>query len=211
MSVAEHDFLKQLDQSLGNYPNKQEILMEYETHVHEISLEIGKQDDSVKYKQIEQRLGSPEEIAKVWSQEVSITPKRTQWLFVGFNVCLFIGGAVLTFLYNYFNWSWVEIIWVNMTDIPNLIIMVYFVFWGLLGYEIGKEFGSQGKRFLRKTFFISIIPNLVLMNLTVFQLIPTSWFQPLLSIPFILACIVCTAFLYPVCLLGYRWGKKLSV
>lgn len=87
----------------------------------------------------------------------------------------------------------------------------YFVsvFWALLGYEIGKGFGHNGRVLLNKTFLLSLIPNLILMVLTVFQIIPHSWFAPLLTKTFIIACIIFTIILYPISWIGYRWGEKL--
>ncbi|MFZ3578358.1 hypothetical protein [Virgibacillus sp. DJP39] len=90
-------------------------------------------------------------------------------------------------------------------------MFAYILFWSLIGYEIGREFGHGGHKLLRKTFVISIVPNLVLMYLTIFKLIPLEWFQPLLSVPFIAACVITTGFLYPVSWIGYQWGRKASV
>ncbi|MGA9227681.1 MAG: hypothetical protein WB217_15155, partial [Mesobacillus sp.] len=81
----------------------------------------------------------------------------------------------------------------------------------LLGYEIGKGFGHRGRSLMKKTFILSILPNILLMNLTLFEVIPHGWFQPLLSSAFIIKCILLTALLYPICLAGYKWGKKASV
>ncbi|MDL4842863.1 HAAS signaling domain-containing protein [Aquibacillus rhizosphaerae] len=208
---AEQHFLEQLDQSLGPFPNKQEIISEYEIHLYEIFNEIEIQDETEAYETIEKRLGTPKEIAKMWMQEVRITPKKTQWIFVTFNLCLFVGGGLLTVGYNLFDWNWIDFTWRQLTAIPSIIIMLYLVFWGLLGYEIGKEFGHRGRKLLRNTFLICIAPNVLLANVTVFQLIPSQWFQPLLSVPFILVCIGFTALLYPISWMGYQWGKKASV
>ncbi|MRH44179.1 hypothetical protein GH741_16170 [Aquibacillus halophilus] len=127
------------------------------------------------------------------------------------NICLFLGGILLTLTYHVFHWGWIDFIWERVTEIPSIIIMVYFLFWGLLGYEIGKEFGPRGRKLLQKTFFFCVAPNIILMALTIFRLIPYQWFQPLLSFPFIISCVIFTGLLYPVSWLGYHWGKKASV
>src|SRR5690625_7968821 len=90
-------------------------------------------------------------------------------------------------------------------------MLMYILFWGLLGYEIGKEFGHRGYRLLKKTFVISIVPNLLLMYLIVFKVLPYEWFQPLLSFPFIVTAMFFTGLLFPVRWFGYRWGRKVSV
>ncbi|WP_226037703.1 HAAS signaling domain-containing protein [Aquibacillus saliphilus] len=208
MSVAEQQFIEELSESLSNCSNKQEILKEYEMHLYEIANE---DNSEIPYQQLKERLGSPQEIASMWHHETAITPNRTQWLFVTFNICLFVGGSLLTWSYNVFDWTFIEVIWGRLTHIASIIIIVYFFFWALLGYEIGKEFGPKGRKLLRKTFVYCVAPNLILMALTIFQVIPYQWFQPLLSIPFIISCIVFTGLLYPVSWIGYHWGKKASI
>lgn len=210
MTIGEQRFLRELDEEIGKHPDKVNIMADYELHVYELLNEASVDEENV-YTELVSRLGSPIEIAQMWKQEKSITPRKTQWLFVIINICLFLGGIVLTVSYNMFQWAWVEFLWEGLTETTSIIIVVYILFWGLLGYEIGKEFGDGGRRLLRKTFLLSIIPNLILMYLTVFKLIPYEWFQPLLSVPFIIICIIGTGFLYPVSWLGFKWGRKASV
>ncbi|MCM2533169.1 hypothetical protein NDK43_13145 [Neobacillus pocheonensis] len=102
-------------------------------------------------------------------------------------------------------------IWSHLTSIPTLIALLYLFFWALLGYEIGKGFGHSGRRLLKKTFLLSLIPNILLMVLTVLRIIPHAWFDPLLTDQFVIACIIFTIILYPISWLGYRWGKKASI
>lgn len=213
MTAAEKKFIHELDGALGDFPDKQEILLEYEMHLYQLANEESLDGDGEvdNYQTFTERLGTPEDIAGLWKQETAITPKRTQWLFVTFNVCLFIVGSILTFGYNWFQWEWLNAVWRGLAEVSTFILVIYFFFWGLLGYEIGKEFGFRGKKLLTKTFFFSIIPNLILMYLTVFEFIPYKWFQPLLNWQFIMVCIVGTAILYPVSWIGYRWGKKESI
>ncbi|SHF70904.1 HAAS signaling domain-containing protein [Ornithinibacillus halophilus] len=210
MTDGSQQFLHELAKEIGEHPEKEMILQEYEVHIMDLMVEEEIPSDQL-YTEIINRLGSPEELATVWKQETSITPKKTQWLFVFLNVALFIGGGLLTFGYNYFEWKWMDILWQGLTNISLVIICIYILFWGLLGYEIGKEFGYGGRKLLIKTFLISVLPNLVLMYLIVFKQIPREWFGPLLNAPFIVTCIILTAVLYPVSWLGYRWGRKRSI
>ncbi|MFD1851693.1 HAAS signaling domain-containing protein [Oceanobacillus bengalensis] len=203
-------FIQELDKAIGKHPQKVEILEEYEVHIYDLLQEFTEKDGST-YEQLISRLGSPEEIAKVWQEEKTITPRKTQWLFVIINTAIFAGGIFLTFIYNVFQWEWAEQLWEGLTDIPSIIIFVYILFWALLGYEIGKEFGERGYKLLKRTFWLSIVPNLLLMYLVIFKLIPHEWFQPLLSVPFIIVCIVFTGLLYPITWIGYRWGRKISI
>lgn len=211
MILQEQPFFQELNEKLGKHPEKQQILEDYKLHAQEILQEEMLIDKENMYSILAARLGTPDEIARLWKQEAAMTAKRTQWLFTLINIGFFIGGTLLTISYNMFHWKWVELLWAGLTNIAFIIMLVYILFWGLLGYEIGKEFGYAGKKILRKTFLLSIIPNLLFMYLIVFRLIPYHWFQPLLSVPFIIACIIGTGILYPVYWIGFRWGKKVSV
>ncbi|GIO27275.1 HAAS signaling domain-containing protein [Ornithinibacillus bavariensis] len=210
MNAGEDRFFQELSDVLGKHPDKDQILLEYRSHVYEF-LQEEKISSDESYEEIVKRLGTPEEIAAIWKEEAKVTPKKMQILFVVLNILIFLGGITLTIAYNVFQLEWIEVMWDRLTAAPTIIIMIYMVFWGLLGYEIGKEFGSGGLKILRKTFTYAIIPNLILMYLIVFKLIPHEWFQPLLSGPFIIACMVLTIVLYPISWIGYRWGRKASV
>lgn len=212
MITAKQDYLRKLDKGLAQYPEKHRIIEEYDQHISELILEIpeGTEEEEVA-EQIVQRLGSPEEIIGIWKEELSLTPKKTQFLFISINLCFFIGGGLLTLLYNLYELDFIETVWNRLTAVPTLIMILYLGFWGLLGYELGKGFGHSGKAILRKTFFISLVPNLILMYVTIFKLIPRYWFGPFLDNAFIVQCILFTLLLYPVCLVGFWWGKKASI
>lgn len=212
MERPKNKFLAELAQGLGNHQDKDSIMLEYDSHINEILLEVDQSltEDEV-IEQITSRLGSPTEISQAWKDELSVTPSKMKWLFLFINILFFGGGSVLTLVHNLYQWNWLATIWSVLTSIPILISVVYMFFWALLGYEIGKGFGHGGRKLLNKTFFAALIPNLTLMVLTVLELIPHSWFAPLLTRTFIIACIIFTIILYPVTWIGYRWGKKASI
>ena len=56
--------------------------------------------------QIYLRFGTPEEIAAMWKEELSVTPSKMKWLFIAVNILFFGGGSVLTLAHNLFDWSW---------------------------------------------------------------------------------------------------------
>jgi hypothetical protein len=212
MERSKNRFLKELAGGLANHPEKKLILLEYESHIEEIFLETDDcQDEEALYERLISRLGTPKEICEMWQEEMSVTPSNMKWLFIIINILFFGGGSLLTLAHNLFQWEWIAAIWSHLTAIPILIAFVYLFFWALLGYEIGKGFGPGGRQLLRKTFLLSLIPNLLLMVLTVFRIIPHSWFEPLLTKSFIILCIILTMMLYPVCWMGYKWGKKASI
>lgn len=213
MKCAEEVYLSRLEQLLGTHPDKAAILEEYKSHISEMACDIIYEDESPDsiYKELSIRLGTPEEIALSWKQELALTPKKARWIFVCINFLLFMGGILLTFIYHTYNWNWTKDIWSMLTSIPVLLMAIYLVFWVLLGYEIGKEFGHQGRKLIKKTFSITILPNIALMYVVLFNLVPDRWFDPLLNKPFIIACVFCTFILYPVSFAGYLWGKRASL
>jgi hypothetical protein len=212
MERPKNRFLKELEKGLVDHLDKESILLEYEAHIDEILLETYDcKDEQEMFETIVSRLGCPREIAGMWKEELSVTPSNMKWLFILMNIFFFGGGSLLTFFHNVFEWKWLSVIWSHLTAIPTLIAFIYMFFWALLGYEIGKGFGHGGRNLLKKTFLLSLIPNVLLMVLTVFEIIPHSWFEPLLTRTFIIACIILTILLYPISWLGYRWGRKASV
>jgi hypothetical protein len=212
MERPKNRFLEELAKGLGNHEEKDDILLEYETHIDEILIEsFDCENEEAVSDRIIARLGTPMEIAEMWQEELSVTPSNMKWLFFLLNILFFGGGILLTLLHNLSEWKWVSLVWSYLTAIPTLIAILYLFFWALLGYEIGKGFGHGGRPLLKRTFILSLIPNILLMILTVFEIIPHSWFEPLLTRTFIIACILFTIILYPVSVIGYRWGKKASI
>lgn len=212
MERLKNEFLTELAQSLGNHQEKESILKEYDAHLDELFIDLSKlEDESEVRDQIFLRFGTPEEIAAMWKEELSVTPSKMKWLFIVVNIILFGGGSVLTLAHNLFDWNWLTNLWAQLTSIPILIALIYMFFWALLGYEIGRGFGHKGRKLMKRTFLLALTPNLTLMALTVFKIIPHEWFSPLLTETFIAICILLTLLLYPVCLVSYRWGKKASV
>lgn len=212
MEQPKNSFLAELALGLGHHQDKDHILLEYEAHIDEIILESHDcQTETAVMERLTSRLGTPAEIAQAWKEELSVTPSKMKWLFIFINILFFGGGSMLTLVHNLYEWKWLSIIWSHLTTIPIFISFVYMFFWALLGYEIGKGFGHGGRKLLNKTFFAALIPNLLLMVLTVLEIVPHSWFAPLLTRTFIFACIIFTILLYPVTFIGYQWGKKASI
>lgn len=212
MERPKNRFLAELAKGLKHHQEKDHILLEYEIHIDEIIMEaIDCNNEEELMEIITSRIGTPAEIIQIWDDELSVTPSKMKWLFILINILFFGGGSLLTLVHNLYEWKWMSIIWNHLTTIPMFIAFVYMFFWALLGYEIGKGFGHGGRKLLNKTFFAALIPNLTLMVLTLLEIVPHSWFAPLLTKTFIIACIVFTIILYPVTWVGYRWGKKASV
>jgi len=209
MSDGEQEFIRELTKRIRRHKLKEEIILEYEHHIYEMKEELEK--ENITYEEIVRQLGTPEDIADMWQVEMKSNPNKMQWLFVVVNVSIFLLGVIFTVSYHLFDFQWLANLWSSLTRMPVMIMIVYLLFWALLGYEIGREFGHRGRRLLQRTFFICILPNLLFMYLIVFKILPYEWFDPLLDLPFIILCIVFTALLYPVSMLGYRWGRRASI
>ncbi|MBS4198166.1 hypothetical protein KHA93_00645 [Bacillus sp. FJAT-49732] len=212
MERLKNEFLAELEENLAEHQEKESILEEYAAHLDEfLGCLPNLVDENEIRDQIYSKLGSPKEISAMWKEELSVTPSNMKWLFVAVNILFFGGGAALTLAHNLFDWNWLTYFWDRLTSFPIIIAFIYMFFWALLGYEIGRGFGHNGRKLLKRTFILALVPNIVLMVLTVFQIIPHKWFYPLLTETFIGLCIFFTLLLYPVCLISYKWGKKASV
>ena len=96
MERLKNEFLSQLNDCLGEHLEKDSILKEYEVHLDELLLELlDLKDESEIRDQIYTRLGTPEEIADMWEDELSVTPSRMKWLFIAVNIFLFGGELFL--------------------------------------------------------------------------------------------------------------------
>lgn len=212
MERLKNEFLTELAQRLVEHPDKESILNDYDAHLDDLLVSLYKvENESELRQQVYSRFGSPKEIAEMWKEELSVTPSKMKWLFLAVNICLFTGGAILTIAHNLLDWRWLSNLWAQLTSFPIIIALIYLFFWALLGYEIGRGFGHKGRKLMKGTFLLALLPNILLMILTVFKIIPHKWFSPLLTETFIFFCILFTILLYPICLISYRWGKKASV
>ncbi|WP_078553837.1 HAAS signaling domain-containing protein [Bacillus alkalicellulosilyticus] len=214
MIQSKADYLQALEKELGRVTDRKELLRELELHITEMVDDLFRHDgleEKEAMRTVIERFGVPKQVALSYQDELKLTPTKVKWTFITVNVIFFLGGICLTLLYNYNLVPVVSQVWIVLTSITAVLILLYMFFWVFLGYEIGKEFGLTGKRLLRKTFTIALVPNLLLMGLVVFRIMPHGWFDPLLSPSFIVTCIVCTIVLYPCCYAGFRWGTFRSI
>src|SRR5690625_1666503 len=110
MIGASERFLRELSVELGRLEARADILAEYESHLYELeAARLLDGDDA--YDVIVRELGSPRKIAEMWRQELGVTPRRLQGLFVGLNVFIFTGGALFVFLYHRFAFGWIDWLW----------------------------------------------------------------------------------------------------
>lgn len=214
MIQSKHDYLSALQTRLKKGTETDDIIQEFDMIITDMLVELHEMKglhEKEAMNEITRTIGLPDQVAAMYEQELAITPVRTQWTFILVNVLFFIAGIFLTIFYHVLPIPFIERLWHFLTSISGVIMALYMVFWGLVGYEIGKEFGFNGKPLLAKTFYAALLPNLVLMGLVVFRIIPFSWFDPLLTPSFIGACIGGTILLYPISYTAFRWGITQSV
>jgi hypothetical protein len=207
MIPSKEQFLQVLEQSLPNTVNKAEIIREYELHIEEKLFD----QPHLKIDEVLDQLGDPIVIAKQYVDFEPISKSFVSRNFVFCNFMFFFIGGLLTVCYHVFEDSILSDAWGLLAQIPLTIVVVYTVFWMVLGFEIGREYGLLGKQLFAKTFFISLVPNVLLMIMTLFQFIPTNWFQPILTPTFIAICVTMTFLIYPISKLFYYIGVYRSV
>ncbi|MCA1029734.1 DUF1700 domain-containing protein [Bacillus timonensis] len=205
MIQSKREFLNQLERELPVQIDKESILYDYSQHFEE-ELARGRSE-----RDIIASLGNPTEIANQY-RTMTVIPKRfTRRFFILSNCFFFLLGILLTIGYNVYGGPMFSTLWSLFTSVPFLIVFCYSCFWVFIGYEIGKEYGLSGKRVFSTTVLIGLLPNLILMFMTLFEVVSIDWFNPLLTPSFISICVVMTCLLYPLSKFGFQFGVKQSI
>ncbi|KKI93414.1 hypothetical protein WQ54_04030 [Bacillus sp. SA1-12] len=207
MIPSKDHFLKLLAQSLPPSVNREEIVKEYELHIEEKLVD----QPHLSIEEVMAQLGDPVEIAKQYGEAEPISKGFISRNFVFCNFMFFFIGALLTFCYHVYEDSILSNAWGLLAKIPLTIVIVYTVFWMILGFEIGREYGLLGEKLFSNTVFISLIPNVLLMIMTLFHFIPVNWFQPILTPTFIAICVIMTFLVYPISKFFYYIGVRHSI
>ena len=207
MIRSKEQFLRDLEQSLPSSVNKTEVITEYNLHIEEKLFD----QPHLKIEDVLEQIGDPVEIAKQYEDSLPIAKGFVSRNFVFCNFMFFFIGGLLTVCYHVFEDSLFSDAWGLLAQIPLTIVIVYTMFWMVLGFEIGREYGLLGKELFSKTVFISLVPNVLLMMMTLFHFIPVQWFQPILTPAFIGICVIMTFLIYPISKVFYYIGVYRSV
>jgi hypothetical protein len=200
---TKNEFLIELERRLPHTVNKAEILQEWELHFEEALTENPEEV-------VLNRIGDPTEIANAYRQN---TPVQKNWIvpfFVGCNSLFFIIGSLLTLAYHVTDFPFAQIAWSRLVSVAPVIMAGYLLFWVFLGFQIGKSYGVKGNK-LTKTVLLSMLPNVILMVLTLYKWIPTEVFSPLLTPMFVTVCVFLTLLVYPISCLAYKMGLSRSL
>lgn len=207
MIQSKETYLQRLAQSLPITVNKEDIIREYDLHIEDKLAD----QPHLALEDVLEQLGDPVELAEQYEDGEPIAKGFVSNHFVFCNLLFFLIGGLLTVCYHLFEGSILSDAWGLLAQIPLTIVVVYTVFWMVLGFEIGREYGLVGKEVFSKTVFLCLVPNVLLMILTLFKCIPTEWFQPILTPAFIVICVIMTIMIYPISKVFYYLGVYRSV
>ncbi|WP_456279327.1 HAAS signaling domain-containing protein [Bacillus sp. AK128] len=202
--TTKKEFLQELEKSLPSSVNKVEILTEWEIHIEEAIREETEET-------VIRRFGDPTDIAKAYRKNTALQKEWVVPFFLGINSLFFIVGSLLTLAYHVTDLKIADLVWNRLVEVAPVIMGGYLLFWIFLGFEIGRSYGLKGSGLLTKTVLLSMIPNLLLMMLTLYNWIPTDIFSPLLTPMFVIVCVLFTLLVYPICCLAYRLGISRSL
>ena len=205
MEKLKQDYLHDLKLALQNHPEIEDIYNEISTHI----------EDSIKDKmltgisereateEVLHNMGNPLELGKSFMQ-----PPRSRKMIhlILLNWAFFVCGLFITLCNHLSDWTIVNDTWTYLSEKSHFILLLYSMYWIYLGYTIGKHFGPNGKKMVNKTMMWAYIPNLLLMIITLFHVIPNDIFSPFLNPVFIAVCVVVTVLFYPLSKFAFKIG-----
>lgn len=208
--ITFREYIEQLEKELRHHSDQMEIVEEITAHIQEeISAENLTEKEAMAV--IVNKLGSPQELAASFHNASLPTPPQVKVLFSLFNIGLFIVGIGITLAYHVGNLPFFYGIWVTLAQNNWWILIIYTAYWMLIGFQLGKEFGSQGKRLLTETVRLTLLPNLLFMAILFYGIIPMEWFHSFLTTPFLGACFVATILFYPISQAGFYLGRHQTI
>lgn len=204
--ITFHQYIEQLEKELRQHPDRTEIIAEITVHMkEEMSAQNLPEKEAMAI--IINKFGSPQELAGSFRQASLPSPQQVKVLFILFNIGVFIVGIAITFGHHLGNLSFFHWAWGALAQNSWWVLMTYTAYWILIGYHLGKEFGSQGKKLLTETVRLTIISNLFFMMIVLYGIMPIEWFRLFLTAPFFGACLIATILFYPISQAGFYLGK----
>jgi len=205
MKNLKQDYLHDLKLALQNHPDKENILYEITTHIEDAikdKMLIGI-SEKVATVEVLHSMGNPIELGKSFMQPSrSINIKHLillNWAFFGCGMFITLGNQLS-------DWTIVNHTWTYLTHKSHFILFLYSMYWIYLGYSVGKHYGPNGKKLVNKTMMWAYIPNMVLMFITLFNVIPGDIFSPLLNPVFMMVCVIATFLFYPLSKFAFKIG-----
>ncbi|MGV3466771.1 MAG: hypothetical protein ACO1OT_15965 [Heyndrickxia sp.] len=205
MEDLKQDYLRNLKLSLQNHPEMVDILNEISVHIEDSirdKMLIGISERAAT-EEVLQNMGNPIELGKSF-----LPPPRSINIIhlVLLNWAFFVCGLFITLGNQFSDWTIVNHIWTYLTHHSHFILLLYSIYWIYLGYTVGKHYGPNGKKLVEKTMMWAYIPNMILMFITLFNIIPSDIFSPLLNPVFMVICVITTVLFYPISKLAFKIG-----
>lgn len=91
------------------------------------------------------------------------------------------------------------------------VLLGYGLMWVLSGFMLGRKYGAHAEKRIHRMILPPLLPNYLFMLLVLFGILPSEWFDSLLSLPFVLMCIASTFLFSHLARLGCRWGRHASL
>lgn len=199
------EYIHQLKLLLEDHPDRDEIIHEIACHTDELLQEC----DLPEYEAIslvQRQIGTPEKLASQFRYVSSKEAWNVKKMFIIINALFFAVGGLLAFGAKIS--VHLHTIWELLAQSCWIVLFVYSGYWVFIGFEIGKEYGAKGKGLLERTIRAAIIPNIILMLITLIGILPSELFQSFLSSSFLIGCLAATFFFFPISKVGYYMGVR---
>ncbi len=205
MIKTKAEFLQRLKFLLHHHPDEAAIVAEIEGHMDELIKECGLPEQEA-ITIVQSQIGTPEELTSQFRYVSSKEFQSTKKMFIIVNILFFTGGGLLALGTNFS--VLLHMFWEVLVQSSWIILIGYSGYWAFMGYEIGKEYGAKGESLLRRTMGAAIVPNILLMIITLLGILPSELFHSLLQSSFLIGCLTATAFFFPISKAGYYIGVR---
>ncbi|MEG7334590.1 permease prefix domain 1-containing protein [Bacillus sp. 0102A] len=203
-------YLSEIKNGLIGFPEGETIIEEIESHIeHHLlhSLQEGKSEAEA-MQILLQTFGTPADIVSSFKKEQPVTFRVFLVFHLFCNSALFAVGIAITTMHVWLESPIVQAVWKGISVSVWLILAAYIMYWVLIGYQGGREFGKRGEKLVLQTIRISIVPNIIFMLVFLFNVIPASLFQSFLT-PWFVGICACATLLFPLfgrigCYIGRR-------
>ncbi|MGE8203471.1 permease prefix domain 1-containing protein [Heyndrickxia sp. NPDC080065] len=201
------EYIDNVKVALDNHPDAVGICNEISSHIEEGVKErmlLGVSEKQA-LEEVLDSMGDPIELGKGFCT-TSNSKQNTPIHFILINWCFFIGGFFIAISNQASLFPILSNVWTFLVHMSEYILLLYLLYWFYIGYFIGKQYGPKGKRLVRKTLIVALIPNVALMVAVLFEFYPEGFFSPLLNPMFLFFCVLSTLCFYPISKVAYKFG-----
>lgn len=205
------DYLQEVCSHLPSYVDRERVRADLGSHLEEViyELEAEGMNEAKALKAALHRMGNPREVAQAYRTARPFSASEISCLLFIENGLLFMAGAVLVMMQaKVDSGELLGALYGFLTANKEWILLGYALCWLLAGYVMGRKYGVQAERNIKAVIRFPLILNYLFMLLVLYKLIPPTWFQSLLSTPFVMLCIMGTLMFGKLARIGCGWGRK---